>query len=107
MHFAVSLHERGMAVRSIKECLSGLAFHSKAHGVPDFTWDFRLHKMLEGWNREAGTRQDDRVPITPEVLHGLRCSWGKICSDIYEACLFNAASLVAFFGALRISELVA
>lgn len=63
--------------------------------------------MLEGWNREAGTHQDDHVPITPEVLRGLRGSWSKVCSDLFEACLFHTAALVALFGALCISELVA
>lgn len=51
--------------------------------------------------------QDDRVSITSEVLRGLRGTWSKVCSDIYEACLLYAAALVAFFGAFRMSELVA
>ena len=42
------------------------------------------------------------------MLLGRLCElWGSLCSDKYEEALFHAAALVAFFGAMRISELVA
>lgn len=54
-----------------------------------------------------GTPTDDRQPISPQVLSGLLSELDSICKSSYEASLFYAAALVAFFGALRISELVA
>lgn len=33
-------------------------------------------------------------------------AWGTMCTSTYEGCLFHAASLLVFFGALRVSELV-
>lgn len=40
-------------------------------------------------------------------MNGLFSTWAVVCTSPYEAVLFHAAALVAFFGALRISELVA
>lgn len=63
--------------------------------------------MLEGWGQESGPRHDSHQPITPGILRGLKDTWQGLCSLAYEARLFHAAALLAFFGALRISELVA
>lgn len=41
------------------------------------------------------------------VLMGLMMQWCTLCADQYEAVLFHTASLVAFWGALRIRKLVA
>ncbi|XP_054850121.1 vomeronasal type-2 receptor 26-like [Eublepharis macularius] len=59
-------------------------------------------------------RQEDSSPIAVAVepveagvLKGLKVAWKEVCSSPYEATLFHAAALTAFFGALRVSELVA
>lgn len=96
-----------MSVKTIRGLLSGLVFHSKARGVSECTSDFHLQKMLEGWSRESGSHRDDWRPITPEMLSSLWATWHRICSNEFEVSLFHAASLVTFFCALRISELVA
>ncbi|XP_060089026.1 integrase/recombinase xerD homolog [Heteronotia binoei] len=106
MQFSVYQKQKGLGLKTIRGQLAALAFISKAQGFVDSTADFRIRKMLEGWSRERGPRVDDRQPISPSVLKGLFGSWPAICSSTFEAALFHAASLVAFFGALRISELV-
>lgn len=63
--------------------------------------------MLEGWSRELGTHRDDRVPISLDILKGLLALWPTLCSSPYEECLFHVVALLAFFGKLRVSELVA
>ena len=40
-------------------------------------------------------------------LLGLLRQWAKLCTSNYEQCLFHATALVTFFGAFRISEVVA
>lgn len=50
---------------------------------------------------------DPRQPLSPAILVGLSDKWGAVCNSEYEAALFHAAALIAFFGALRVSELVA
>ncbi|KAJ7332422.1 hypothetical protein JRQ81_014602 [Phrynocephalus forsythii] len=87
--------------------LAALAFHAKALGCEDTTRDFRVRKMLEGWARAGGREADARFPLTPEILARMGKQWAQICRDNYETSLLRAASLVAFFGAFRISELVA
>lgn len=102
LHFAIFLHEAGMGAKLIQSLFPVLVFHSKALGLPEFTSDFPLWKMLEGWSREAETQRDDRRPITPEVLRGLFGAWKRICSSEYKTCLFHAASLVAFLGCCKL-----
>lgn len=63
--------------------------------------------MLEGWKREKGPRQEPRQPLSLGILKGLSVAWGGVCTSDYEICLFHTTSLVAFFAALRFSELVA
>lgn len=86
--------------------MAALAFASKASGFSESTGDFHLSKMLEGWSREQGARCDSREPLSPRVLRGLRAQWSVLCSGNFEAALFHAAALIAFFGAFRVGELV-
>ena len=41
------------------------------------------------------------------MLEGICKQWEVLCRDDYEVTLFKAASLLTFFRALRISEVVA
>ncbi|XP_054831298.1 uncharacterized protein LOC129326975 [Eublepharis macularius] len=106
MQFCVDRKGKGLAVKSIRSQLAALAFASRARGLSEATGDFRIRKMLEGWSREKGARKDDRLPISPSVLRGLNSVWEDVCHSSFEVLLFHAAALTAFFGALRVSELV-
>lgn len=68
---------------------------------------FRVKRMLEGWHKKEGPRNDSQQPLSPRILKGLYQVWCAVCTSDYERLLFHAASLLAFFGALRISKLVA
>uniref|UniRef100_A0ABM5GIN9 Uncharacterized protein isoform X1 n=1 Tax=Pogona vitticeps TaxID=103695 RepID=A0ABM5GIN9_9SAUR len=105
--FIVDLHWKGLTPGTIRGKLAALSFYAKANGFRDSAGDFRIRKMLEGWSREGGQSQDDRAPISPAILGHLCDLWRLLCKDRYEESLFRAAALMAFFGALRISELVA
>ena len=63
--------------------------------------------MIEGWFKERGRVQDTRAPISPVLLECICRQWEFLCRDEYEMVLFKAASLLMFFGALRISKVVA
>ena len=63
--------------------------------------------MIEGWSKEKGRVQHTRAPILPVLLEHLCRQWELLCRDEYERILFKAASLLMFFGALRISKVVA
>lgn len=86
--------------------MAARAFASKVSGFVEYTGDFRITKMLEGWAKEDGWLTDAREPLSPRVLSGLKRVWPSVCSSPYEGVLFHAASLLAFFGVLRVSELV-
>uniref|UniRef100_A0ABM5EUS7 Integrase/recombinase xerD homolog n=1 Tax=Pogona vitticeps TaxID=103695 RepID=A0ABM5EUS7_9SAUR len=105
--FIVELHWRGLTPGTIRGKLAALSFYAKANGIGDASSDFRIRKMLEGWSRERGRRKDERTPISPAILSRICDCWGALCRDKYEESLFRAAALLAFFGAMRISELVA
>nr|XP_020646057.1 uncharacterized protein LOC110077393 [Pogona vitticeps] len=105
--FSVALHRKGLASGTIQGKLAAVGFYAKANGFRDFSGDFRIRKMLEGWSREKGRIKDDRTPISPAILERLGELWGLVCRDDYEKALLQAAALIAFFGAMRISELVA
>ena len=96
---------KGLAPGTIQGRLSALAFYGKINGHKDFSMDYRTKKMLEGWSKERGGVKDSRAPISLSLLVRICEQWVLLCRDEYEKALFN--SLIAFFSALRISELVA
>lgn len=94
-------------MHTIRGRFSTLAFASKVMGFKEYTWDFRIRKLLRGWACKMGPIKDDRYPISPDLLGGLWGTWPAICSSQFKIALLHVASLVAFFGALRVSELEA
>ena len=107
MEYCVSLHRRGLATGTIRGKLAGLSFAAKVNGWPDSTSDVRIRRMLEGWARSTQVKGDDRKPITPDLLVGLNQQWMALCFSEFEQLLFHATALVTFFGAFRISEVLA
>ena len=66
--FGVFLFQKGMAPSSIQGNMLALAFQAKALGVADSIGDFRIHKMIEGWNKERIRMPTDRSPFSPAIL---------------------------------------
>ena len=96
-----------MALGTIQGKLSALAFQAKSRGLPEFSSGFHIRKMIEGWAKERGRFKDLRALRSPELLKGICRQWGSICRDEYEVSLFRAATLLTFFAALQISQVVA
>ncbi|XP_066478826.1 integrase/recombinase xerD homolog [Tiliqua scincoides] len=107
LFFLLHLQRSGRAVSSLPGFMSAIAFVSKAGGYPDFTQDFRVRRMLEGFARKTPPVRDQRRPITPELLGGIAGTFSTLCSSPCEVQLFRAALLTAFFGAFRPSEFLA
>ena len=102
--FMVYLYRKGLAPAAVQGKLSALAFYGKINGYRNFSGDYQIRKMLEGWSRERGRVGDTRAPISPPLLESICEHWALLCKDKYKIKLFHAASLIAFFGALRISS---
>ena len=105
--FIVHLNRKGLVPGSIQSRMSALAFHARIHGCKDYTSYFQFKKMVKGWNKERGWVKDARALISLALLEKNCQQWLIICRAEYEATLFRAASLLTFFGTLRISEIVA
>ncbi|CAJ0936584.1 unnamed protein product [Ranitomeya imitator] len=61
--------------------------------------------VLKGWRR-ASARSDQRRPISFTLLSNLVRVSGSVCDSTYEATLISAAFSLAFFGAMRVSEIL-
>ncbi|XP_062498400.1 uncharacterized protein LOC134175951 [Pezoporus occidentalis] len=87
--------------------VAGLAYLSKLTGNSDPLGDPIIHFMVIGLKRQAGILRDKYLPVTIEVLRSLLGALESVCITHYECLLFRALFTVAFFGALRIGEMVA
>ena len=97
--------ENGYAPSTIRTYISGISFFHKLHNWNDPTDLFVIRKLLECCRRIC-RRSDIRAPITETVLKSICLSLPFVCTSLYEAKLFKAAYFLAFFGLLRVGELV-
>lgn len=87
--------------------LAAISHHMKLLGQEDPTKSFLIRAALKGWARCEPRQPDTRSPIDFETLQGLLDWVPRVTHSAYEATLFAATFSLAFFGAFRISELVA
>ena len=97
--------EMGYSPSTITTFISGVSFYHKIHQREDPTDAFIIRKLIEGCKR-LRKRQDIRAPITESILTKICQILPNICFSFYEACLFRAAFLLAYYGLLRVSEIV-
>lgn len=97
--------ELGNSPATIISYIAGISFYHKIQNLPDPTASFVIKKLLEGVKRTR-KRLDLRAPITESILRKICEVLPQICFSEYEACLFRAAFLLAYFGLLRVSEIV-
>ncbi|KAJ7414493.1 putative tyrosine recombinase [Willisornis vidua] len=87
--------------------LAALSYLSQLTGNSDPLEDPITRCMVTGLKRRAGILRDKYLPITIEMLRSLLGALESVCRTHYECLLFRALFTVAFFGALRIGEMVA
>ncbi|KFZ49717.1 hypothetical protein N338_12655, partial [Podiceps cristatus] len=87
--------------------MEGLSFISRMVDHPDPLQDPVTCRMIARLKRRTGPSNDKCSPVTIEVLRSLLGTLESVCSSPYECVLFRAMFTVAFFGALRIEEMVA
>ncbi|XP_077775832.1 uncharacterized protein LOC144325689 [Podarcis muralis] len=85
---------------------AAIAFFCKTYFDKDPCAKFVVRRALEGWGRLCLSRPPNRRPISFELLRKMRKKLRVVCWSDYEARLFSAAFSIAFFGALRVGELV-
>ncbi|XP_072032790.1 integrase/recombinase xerD homolog [Amphiura filiformis] len=102
--FIANLSLEGLAASSICVQISGISFVHKINGWTDPSDNFLVHKLKEGCRRQ-NRGSDARCPMTIPMLRRVAQVLQAICQNFYEAALFKAAFLLAFFGFLRVGEM--
>ena len=85
--------------------VSAINHKHKSCSIPDTTSTYSISKTLEGFKR-IRSNPDTRIPIMYNTLISICKILNQICTSSYEVSLFKAAYTLAFFGLLRVSELV-
>ena len=106
VQFIAFLSINGYASTTIASYVSGIASSLRLAGSPDITKHFIVKRLLEG-SRRLDSRRDLRRPITFSILRRIVPALDSICTNQFEAQLFRAAFLFAFFGFLRVGEFTA
>eukprot|EP00079_Xenopus_tropicalis_P012763 XP_002940162.2 PREDICTED: uncharacterized protein LOC100485032 [Xenopus tropicalis] len=100
------LCKRGITASSLDTKMAGLSFYFRVGGSQDHTKDTIIRQALKGYRRGKLVR-DQRKPVTFNLLQQLSKELERTCFSAFEVILFRLAYSLAFFGAFRVSELVA
>lgn len=103
--FITYCFELGYASSTITTYLSAISFHHKIYDMLDPTTAFVVKKLLEGCRRIRPS-YDVRAPITELILARICSVLPEICFSNYECILFKAAFVIAYYGLLRVGEIV-
>lgn len=85
--------------------LSAISYKHTIQNMHDPTKSFIIANALKGFRRN-NPQKDSRLPITIDILQKIPAILQHICSSSYELLLFKAVFILAFFGLLRVSEVV-
>ena len=106
VHFIGFMSAKGLSDATARTYNAGMSYKLKLQNYPDETQNFIVKKLLEGYKRSSKCK-DTRFPITLDILHKIINALPNICTTVYEAKLFAAAYIVAFFGFFRVGEFTA
>nr|XP_028606916.1 uncharacterized protein LOC114607664 [Podarcis muralis] len=106
LQYLSHLDDLGRATKTLKIHVAAISFFSKATFAQDPCSDFLIRRAIEGWGRLQPPRTVGRKPISYGLLSQIRVKLRTICWSKFEARLFSAAYAIAFFGALRVGEVV-
>lgn len=105
VYFISSCFEKGYSPATIHTYCSGISFYQRISSLPDPTNEFIVQKLLAGC-RNSRKQSEKRAPISCSLLTKICETLPEICINQYESLLFKAAFTLAYFGLLRVSELV-
>lgn len=103
--FIAYLSLKNKAYNTVNCYISAINFKCKLQSSQQFSQNFLVQKMLEGLKRSKKSK-DARLPISEKLLFRIINNLKFICCSKYEADLFASAFSVAFYGLLRVGELV-
>lgn len=97
--------EEGVSISLLNCKMAGVAFLFRLLGLADVTKSFLVKKALRGYRKGRHVPNSHR-PVLFAMLGVLLDHLPKVCSTPFEAVLLRTAFVLAFFGALRVGELV-
>ena len=97
--------ERNYTPSTIVTYVAGISFKHKLNFWYDPMQLFVVKKMLEGCKRSR-KRQDMRSPVTVKMLKSICDRLSFVCYNEYEALMFKTAYLLAYYGLMRVGEIV-
>ncbi|XP_028584265.2 uncharacterized protein LOC114596625 [Podarcis muralis] len=106
LQYLAHLFQLGRAIRTLRIQAAGISFFCEAFFNKDPCAKFVVRKALEGWGRLCPSRSQGRRPISFDLLTKMRVKLRAVCWNKYEARLFPTTFSMAFFGALRVCEVV-
>ena len=104
--FVAWLSLQKFAPSTILTYVVAVGFYHKLQGWDDPSNNFLVSKLLEGCRR-LRPLSDARLPMSIPILVQITQSLPAVCTSTFEACLFKAIFVCAFFGFMRVGELVA
>lgn len=105
LEYLAQLRLQGVSGIVAQRRLAGVSFHFQLRDWGDVTRKFIIRQALKGWKKERSS-MEARRPISFSLLETLVSVASQVCSSPGEAQLLALAFSLAFFGALRIGELV-
>lgn len=106
LRYLLQLRDQGVSATVAQRRLSGVRFHLLLRGSEDVTKAFVIRQALKGWRKER-MATECRRPVSYELLVRFVHVLPALCLSPFEVSLFKASFCLEFFGALRVSELVA
>ncbi|XP_078339010.1 uncharacterized protein LOC111100709 isoform X3 [Crassostrea virginica] len=97
---------QGTAYRTAILYISALSYIHKIRGIQDNTQSFIVKKALQGLHRSRGVTADPRTPLTLSILQLVVSALPSVCRSPYEAVLFSTLFSCAYYGLLRVSEVL-
>ena len=105
--FVAWLHIRSLASSTVKNYLAAVRHAQIALGLGDPNMGSmpQLEYVIRGMKRRSQAPTQTRLPITPEILKGMKQAWQQHPNS-RDAAMLWAASTMCFFGFLRAGEVV-
>lgn len=95
---------KGLSSKTADLYITAISFQCKVSDLPDNTKHFLINKLAEGFRRQGGSKRV-RLPITFELLKSILTTLPVVCCNGFEAALFKAVYVLAYFGFFRVGEI--
>ncbi|KAJ8303659.1 hypothetical protein KUTeg_018769 [Tegillarca granosa] len=97
--------QKGLSPSTVSSYLAAISHVHKVYNWTNPKSQFLVQKAVTGLRRIRQVR-DSRAPVTEDMLHNIYHILETVCWSEYELWLFRSAYCLAFYGLLRVSELV-